>query len=366
MQKQIRRAVFETNSSSSHSLTLPAKDALLVSFPKNQLRAGVVKLGKGEFGWEWTRIYHPLGKLEYLFTQLMPGVAVPEGDAREVTNQIRQQEPRFNMLYGVVQGFTGCRIELIPGSDGYVDHESLGVGMELFSDEEQLKDFIFSPDAYVQTGNDNNSPPWEIPTDRGPELFFEDLLVAEIPEGYVARKLTTLDGSTLATEKSAVLHSEKNAQLHQLVGSKGILAKVKLTLLGYDPTEREDLRSYSVQSLLRRFGGKLRILNRFQATKNLQDGRHLESIETITVYVPPEVAAQLDALPANMVNQYRLEKVQARIAWTNEVLKTDPGAQWAKSNLETLNAELVQLQKKIRAASRRAKAQSPATETAAE
>ncbi|CAN0596705.1 unnamed protein product, partial [Laminaria digitata] len=43
--------------------------------------------------------------------------------------------------------------------------ESAGLGGDLLYDREKLLDFIFSPEAFVQLGNDNNQPPARIETD---------------------------------------------------------------------------------------------------------------------------------------------------------------------------------------------------------
>ena len=53
MTEQIRKNVFETNSSSSHSLTVSEGDITGQPFSDHTLREGVVIVGKGEYGWEF-------------------------------------------------------------------------------------------------------------------------------------------------------------------------------------------------------------------------------------------------------------------------------------------------------------------------
>lgn len=155
MTEQIRKNVFETNSSSSHSLTLSAGDIEKQPFADDVLREGVYLVKKGEFGWEQEEYYRIEDKLSYLFTQVV-SEKIPQGDAEDITATLRGINKEFDMLCRVVQEHTGVKLLASPGSDGYIDHQSSDVGWELFHDEAQLRQFLFSPRSYVETDNDNH------------------------------------------------------------------------------------------------------------------------------------------------------------------------------------------------------------------
>jgi hypothetical protein len=137
----IRDAVFETNSSSSHSVTVSASDMRDDSFPQHMLRDGRIEVSLGEFGWEKSTYREPLEKLSYLLTQ-----------AKEDATTTRA-------IIEAVQEHTGCSVVIDADSIAmsYVDHQSAGVGMEVVEDPEQLMGFLLSSSSYVQTDNDNDT-----------------------------------------------------------------------------------------------------------------------------------------------------------------------------------------------------------------
>lgn len=155
MTEQIRKNVFETNSSSSHSLTVSEGDITGQPFSDHTLREGVVIVGKGEYGWEFEQYYGIYDKLAYLITQINYE-DIPQGDAATVTAELRESDPRFDMLCRVVEEHTGVKLQVQPGSTGYVDHQSSDVGLELFDDEKQLRQFLFNSNSYIETDNDNH------------------------------------------------------------------------------------------------------------------------------------------------------------------------------------------------------------------
>ena len=58
----------------------------------------------------------------------------------------------------LVETTTGCRLQFELGSCAGIDHQSVGVGTELFDDQERMRQFLFSPGTYLATGNDNDDP----------------------------------------------------------------------------------------------------------------------------------------------------------------------------------------------------------------
>lgn len=167
MTHQVRKSVFETNSSSSHSLTLSSTDLVELPLSPLTLRRGTLTLAMNEYGWEWHRYYTPEEKANYLFTSARgTSESVPHGTPEEVTKELREENPHIDMLCRVIEEHTGVKVLVEPGSSGYIDHQSTGTGMELFNSEEELKKFLFSEDAFVQTGNDNSEPGRYIETDK--------------------------------------------------------------------------------------------------------------------------------------------------------------------------------------------------------
>jgi hypothetical protein len=148
-----RDGVFETNSSSSHSVTIAENEMRTATFPADMLRAGRIDVRLGQYGWEWMRYYKPETKLAYLLTQ------------------VNGNHSKMLEICRTVEKHTGCKVVIDPVSAGssYVDHESHGNGYELTQDSEKLIDFLLSENSYIQTGNDNSPAGELIDTDRGPE-----------------------------------------------------------------------------------------------------------------------------------------------------------------------------------------------------
>lgn len=134
--KTIRKNIFETNSSSSHSLSLESNvklDDNLVADPD-----GVVRIEEGEFGWEWRKYNDAHTKASYCLTLC------------------RYNDLYLDMLRDVIEDYTKHQVEFITDC-GYIDHQSSD-NDEMFSSRETLKDFIFSTENYLFTGNDNDDP----------------------------------------------------------------------------------------------------------------------------------------------------------------------------------------------------------------
>ncbi|MNU37257.1 hypothetical protein D3C71_259100 [compost metagenome] len=174
---QIRGSVFETNSSSSHSVTVSSEElADDYGIPKDVLRSGVIRAHiAGHYGWEWHRYYTPGGKIAYLATQLAGGLAYG-GSGKDVTAKMRQNT-RVDHMLQIIERRTGCRVEIIGASSASVDHDSIGVGLELLGDENEFLRFVFGKRSYVETGNDNSSAPMTISTDLGDESYLENRYV---------------------------------------------------------------------------------------------------------------------------------------------------------------------------------------------
>jgi len=142
MKRQIRHNVFETNSSSTHSIVITRSNENL-SIPKT------MKANFGEFGWECATYADPEDKLSYLYTGIK-GCYYDE------------PENELNRLKSMMKNF-GIEVEWQENSGdfwehGYVDHAGeLNEFIEaVLSTDDTLKRFLFSDDSYILTGNDNS------------------------------------------------------------------------------------------------------------------------------------------------------------------------------------------------------------------
>lgn len=184
VQVQIRDAVFETNSSSTHSVTIApdeVRDMSLLS--KAALESGVLEIHiDRDYGWGWERLYKPENKIAYLISQLSRGDA-PEGDYHEdKAEAFMEAEDKIRILLESVERFTGCKVKVFVETDYFgVDHDSAGVGTDLIWYEEKLIDFLFSKESYIQLGNDNSPPGEYCPSDIGDKEMFLDNY-GDVPE----------------------------------------------------------------------------------------------------------------------------------------------------------------------------------------
>ena len=143
---KIRKGVFETNSSSSHSISIATADKQFVldtSFMPEE--DGVLRLYGGEFGWEWNKINDSNTKANYC------AVCAIDDDYKS------------DMLIEVLQEQTGAKdVEFAFNKEGYgnyIDHQSYDVPLEAFKSKETLRNFIFNLNSWLFTGNYNSSQP---------------------------------------------------------------------------------------------------------------------------------------------------------------------------------------------------------------
>jgi hypothetical protein len=130
--KQIRKGVFETNSSSTHSICV-AKDCEL-SIPKS------IFFKSGEFGWGIDTLSSVQKKASYLFTAL------------HYMNMEDNIEKMVSMLTE-----EGIDVTLDEDRDGYIDHSSdlIDFISDVMGDKTKLLNYLFSDLSFVLTGNDN-------------------------------------------------------------------------------------------------------------------------------------------------------------------------------------------------------------------
>lgn len=143
----IRSKVFETNSSSTHSISIySGSDGIYDTIVPDD--DGLVVLTGGEFGWTWWKSNKPIDKANY--------AAVDQH-----TNSEHKQ-----MLKDVIIEHTGAKIVVFafsgdyPGRNySYIDHQSMGIAQQAFESKKTLKEFLFNPESWLFTGNDNEDHP---------------------------------------------------------------------------------------------------------------------------------------------------------------------------------------------------------------
>ena len=149
MIKLIRKNVFETNSSSTHSISVGHGDTYDSITPYED---GIIYLEPEEFGWEQETYTATYTKLTYAYIY-----------ARDWTGD---KSPQFmEVLKKVVCEHTGATDIKMNSSTsfgytntGYIDHQSVEDGNYhyLFEDEQTLKQFIFDPTSVLETDNDSH------------------------------------------------------------------------------------------------------------------------------------------------------------------------------------------------------------------
>lgn len=311
---QIRRNVFETNSSSSHSLTLAHEALVTQPFADDVLREGVVTVAPGEFGWAWERFYAPASKLAYLVTYLTGGEV--EDTAEDLTEALIARDARMAMLAQVVHEHTGCTLRVAPGY-GHIDHQSLDVAERAFDTEQELAAFVFGEGSYLQTGNDNGPAPWHIPTDRGPQAFYQAMMRA-VPAHYrrVTLRLRRNGELQLLTARGAALTQDYHRDLLVRLTARGVVTRATLAY-GDLTFAQSDARSEAASWLTQMFEGtRLALSDTFEAVYRqvrTKESERFTGRMSLQVAVPPALAEALTALEATPPVLLRLADARKRL-----------------------------------------------------
>ena len=156
MKLTIRKGVFETNSSSTHAVVVTRKK--VQDFPEN------LTFKLGAFGWEKRWYTLPEDKASYLYTCLAIYYLCYENNGNEKFIKAIEQINRVLNKKGI-----NCTFEhldelykkgypVLWEYDANIDH--VGELAEFIQDvsrtESKLFRFLFSPDSFILTGNDNS------------------------------------------------------------------------------------------------------------------------------------------------------------------------------------------------------------------
>lgn len=188
MKVQIRRNVFETNSSSTHSISIikESEKDILSNLPP------VLEIPLLEFGWEFETYNDTYTKLGYLWQAIIGYYEYFDKDKIEnpLEYEKEMKQSKIDKLvsilakYGVtlIIPYNGhLEIEKSKYSEdysyvtmvydgiksyntGYIDHcsETRQFVEAVLEDEQKLLRFLFDNDSYISTGNDNDDAPLEV------------------------------------------------------------------------------------------------------------------------------------------------------------------------------------------------------------
>ena len=140
---KIRRGVFETNSSSTHSISIASGAETLDRLWVDD--AGVCRIEPGEFSWEVEDYRDAATKASYAMVW-----AFQYGKPAHRTmlrNVIKENAEAKKVVFGMTDDEFSPR--------GYIDHQSQDVAEEAFASEETLRSFIFNMRSTLHTDNDN-------------------------------------------------------------------------------------------------------------------------------------------------------------------------------------------------------------------
>ncbi len=136
---QIRKGVFETNSSSTHSITISLDNSELMDTIKLDTDNNITLKG-GEFGWGWKKYNDALTKANY---------CVQDGFDRELLSEVIKEQTGAENVF-----FSEIDID-----EGYIDHQSTNTTFKI-KNKEELRQFIFNPKSWLYIGNNNNYAPF--------------------------------------------------------------------------------------------------------------------------------------------------------------------------------------------------------------
>jgi len=145
MKRQIRKGVFETNSSSTHAICITKNDIL-------DNKSNKVYFELGEFGWEFATLDTILEKASYLYTSIIIRDSITELDTLKKLLNDNSIE---------------YELEDTSHDNYYIDHQSQTDNFveDVLSDASKLLRFLFSSESFILTGNDNSEDDVEINVD---------------------------------------------------------------------------------------------------------------------------------------------------------------------------------------------------------
>lgn len=155
---KVRHGVFETNSSSTHAISIA--EAPTFNDTLHVESDGRVVIRTDEFGWEWTRNTDAATKASYLATHL----SAKKGQEPYSGKDCR--DGQTEIFETVIKDHTGATEVVVVGNgcsyrpNGYIDHQSVGTANKALESYDACKTFLFSTSSVLFTGNDNSDNPY--------------------------------------------------------------------------------------------------------------------------------------------------------------------------------------------------------------
>ena len=145
--KIVRKSVFETNSSSCHSISIESGDVYTSITPNSDNK---IVLDPMEFGWETENYNDPISKLTYSWIYVEDWSGENKEKFHKILSDVVCEHTGADEIIMKSSGKSWCEY-------GYIDHQSVECGAlnYLFDDPQQLKEFIFSSKSVLRTDNDN-------------------------------------------------------------------------------------------------------------------------------------------------------------------------------------------------------------------
>lgn len=160
---QSRKSIFETNSSSTHAITIANNGE--DDFKKNLPEELVFEVG--EFGWEFVRYCDVQSRADYLFTAILytstcddyiPKIKdiLSKWNIEAIFPEVIKKQSEYG-----AKGWYDCLASEESGDNWgtyyYIDH---GYELDDFlkkvcNDETLLMNYLFSDESFIATGNDN-------------------------------------------------------------------------------------------------------------------------------------------------------------------------------------------------------------------
>ena len=158
---QVRTGVFETNSSSTHSIAIPKSQPS--SLPKH------IWFNFGEFGWE----FGEADPADYFYTAIYETSKTLD-EAKKKVERLKDILDAHNIGYDFQRPEIDDRNSYFYLEGVYIDHgyELVNFVNDLLNDETKLLNFL--SDGLVFTGNDNNGPEEQAFINREEEFIDTD------------------------------------------------------------------------------------------------------------------------------------------------------------------------------------------------
>lgn len=142
----IRNNIFETNSSSSHSLVISDDPEIINDGTIIPDEEGVVYLNGGQFGWGYEKYADALTKANYCAVDAMYYESESRIDniKEAICNIVKCSNVQFNFSF-----------DYDDSNWSYIDHQSLGTSTDELYSVADYKNFIFNPNCKLILDNDN-------------------------------------------------------------------------------------------------------------------------------------------------------------------------------------------------------------------